>query len=217
MALSIPPLPAGQPIVDPATGNPTIAFSVYWQQVIGAITTAFVDLSDAVAAIAAAQAAADAANAAAAAADASAATANAAAATAQTSADTANDAAVAASEATALQDSWVSGLTLGATDAGANATINISAHTRNYSDGSSVAVNIGSVTGLAYSTLYYLYYDDAARTGGAVTYSATTSPTTAAQTGNRHTVGSVTTPAAAAPDTDGKFVRPPGVGAIDTL
>jgi hypothetical protein len=140
--------------------------------------------------------------------------ANAAAAAAQTAATNAQTAADDAAAATAIANSYVTGVTITGTDAGANATINISAHTRYYADGTNVAVNLGSVTGLSYSTLYYIYYDQASRAGGAVTYQATTSEATAAQIGDRHTVGSVTTPAAAAPDNTGDFVYPPGVGNI---
>jgi hypothetical protein len=92
--------------------------------------------------------------------------------------------------------------------------VTISAHTRVYGDGTSVAVNAGSVLAQPYSTLVYIYYDDAARTGGTVTYLATTSQATAAQTGDRHLVGQVMTPAAAAPPTDGDYVGAPGFGGI---
>lgn len=176
----------------------------------------------------AANAAAAAANTAAATAQTSAATANTAATTAQASATTANISATTANTAAtaaqttattvtaanSLQNSYVTGATLTGTDAGANVTVTVSAHTRMYGNGTSVAVSAGSVTALAYSTLFYIYYDDAARTGGAVTYAATTSSATAAQTGNRHLVGSVLTPAALAAPSTGKYVQPPGVGAI---
>jgi hypothetical protein len=151
-----------------------------------------------------AQNAADTANAAAEAADLAAAAANTAATTAQSSA-------TAASAASALATSGTSGLTITATDAGADVTISISAHTRVYGDGTSVSVSSGSVTGLAYSTIYYIYYDQASRLGGAVTYVATTSQTTAAQTADRHSLGTVTTPASGFPANSGKYNLPPGV------
>lgn len=204
MALDLPPLPQGQPIAT-TDGLPTLAFTVYWQQLLGLVETAFNALEDTVTAIAAAQAAADAANAAATAA-------NTAAATAQ---DTAND----ITSASELSSSYVSGLTITAADAGSDVTITISAHTRHYpqADGTTtdVAVNGGSLTGLAYSTYFYIYYDDAGRTGGAVTYASTTSEATAAQIGSRHTVGGVQTPAAAGADIGGSTTRPPGSGTID--
>lgn len=126
----------------------------------------------------------------------------------------ANDAAGASASASALANSFPDGLTISAADVGASVTVTISAHTRKYpqADGTtaSVSVNGGTVTGLAYSTGYQIYYDDAARTGGVVAFFATTDPATAAQTGNRHSVGAIATPAAAAPPTDGKGVPPPG-------
>lgn len=127
---------------------------------------------------------------------------------------TAQSAADDAAAALAITGSYVTGVTITATDAGSNVTVNISAHTRVYADGTSVSVSAGSVTGLSYSMDYYIYYDQASRAGGVVTYQATTSQTTAAQVGDRHTVGKVTTPAAAAPDNNGDPVLPPGVGNI---
>lgn len=185
-------LQRGVPITDKA-GQPTAAFQLYWQQAIEG-------LQSQIDAIAAAQAAADAANAAAAAADAAA-----------TSAQNAADEAAAA---TAISNSYPTGLTLTGTDAGSDATVSISAHTRVYGDGTSVSVNSGTITGLAYSTDYYVYYDQASRAGGTVSYQATTTITTAAQTGDRHTVGKVTTPAAGSPPNTGNQVEPPGVGNI---
>jgi hypothetical protein len=150
------------------------------------------------------QAATDAANAAAVAA-------NTAAVAAQTTADD-----ITASNA--LGTSYVTGLTLSATDAGTDATITISGHTRHYPqpDGSTVdvAVTGGSLTGRSYDTSYYIYYDDPSRAGGAVSYQSTTSEGTAAQIGDRHTVGGVTTPAAADPDTSGEGTKPPGPGSF---
>lgn len=168
-----------------------------WQRVMEEIESSVNAVIDA-------QNAADAANAAAAAADAAATAANTAAATAQTAAET-------AAADSSLASSGVTGLTMTATDAGADATITISGHTRIYGDGTSVSVTGGSVTGLAYSTGYYVYYDQASRLGGAVTYVATTSAATAAQTGDRHSLGAVTTPAAAGPPNDGNVNLPPGV------
>lgn len=192
-------LQRGVPIVD-RSGQPTAPFQLYWQQAIEG-------LQNQIDAITAAQAAADAANAAATAAQTAADNADTAATAAQSAADEANS-------NTAITASYVTGLTLTATDAGTNATISISAHTRVYGDATSVSVNSGTITALAYSTAYFIYYDQPSRAGGAVTYQATTSITTAAQTGDRHTVGRVTTPAAAAPPNNGNGVEPPGVGNI---
>lgn len=165
------------------------------------------EIENSVNAVIDAQNAADAANAGAAAA-------NAAATAAQSAADNAQTAADDATAQTAIANSYVTGATVTATDAGASATINITAHTRFYANGTSVSVNAGSLTGRSYSTLYYIYYDQASRAGGAVTYQSTTTAADAAQLGDRHVVGSVTTPAAAAPDTDGGIIEPPGAGNI---
>jgi hypothetical protein len=161
------------------------------------------DLEDIVAAIQAAQDAADAANAAAA-------TATAAAATAQTAAED-------VTEASALQSSFVDPTAiLSAADVGVDVTITIDAHTRKYPQPgggtTNAAVNGGSLTAQPYSTRIYVYYDDAARTGGAVSYQATIAQTTAAQIGDRHFVGYIDTPAAAAPPTAGRSPLPPGEG-----
>lgn len=133
---------------------------------------------------------------------------------ATTAAASANTAAINAGSVASLANSGVTGATITAVDAGASATISVTNHTRVYGDGSYVSVNGDSITGLAYSTLYYIYYDDPARAGGSVTYQYTTSQATAAQTGDRHLVGQVETPAAAAPSNTGNYVGAPGVGNI---
>lgn len=161
----------------------------------------FVDVAEGVIA---AQAAADAAAVAAVAADA-------AAVAAQTAADNAQTAVDAVSLADDLRASYTTGLTITATDAGANATIAISAHTRVYGDGTSVAVDAGSITGLAYSTSYWVGYVQASRLGGAVTYTADTAVRgNATGDPNYHFVGATLTPAAAGPPIDGFPVLPPG-------
>ena len=185
-------------------GTPTHQFQQNWQNQGKAIEGAIQILAEAVDGILAAQAAAEAANAAAA-------VAQDAAATAQVAAEAANDAAAAVGSEGTITASGTSGLTLTATDAGTDATVNISAHTRIYGDGSSVSVSAGSITGLAYSTDYWVFYDDPTRAGGVVTYQYSTDPDDAVQTGDKHSVGAVTTPAAAAPDNNGKEVLPAGV------
>lgn len=142
---------------------------------------------------------------------------DAATAAAQAAADAANAATATNTAATSLANSYVSGLTLSATDAGTNATITISAHTRVYGDGTSFSVSGGSLTALAYNTTYYIYYDQPSRAGGAVTYQSTTDAAVSAQTGDRHVVGSATTPLAAGIPIDGNPVLPPGAGAIKQL
>ena len=167
------------------------------------INTAISELRVQVDEIAAAQAAAAAANTAAAAANAAAVAADAAAVAAQDTADQV------LAEST-LANSFTTGLTITATDAGANVTIAMSAHSRVYGDGTTVAVNAGNVTGLAYSTSYWVFYDQASRLGGAVTYQASTSIQGNGTAPDRHFIGAVLTPAAAAPPTGGNPVRPPG-------
>lgn len=194
MTFRLPRLPRSVQITD-SDGGPSIDFQRWFQSAMIQIETSLNAVQDALDAAAVADAAAAAADAA---------------------AVTANTAATNVTSAQNLIDSYVTGITITATDAGSDATINISAHTRVYADGTSVSVNSGSLTGLSYSTLYYIYYDDADRAGGAVTYVATATDTDAVQTGNRHVVGSVTTPAAAAPDETGGYVRAPGTRDILT-
>lgn len=103
---------------------------------------------------------------------------------------------------------------LSASDAGSSATITIAAHDRVYAD-RTVEVDAGSITALAFATRYAVYYDDADRAGGAVSYQATT---TAADAFNsptqvdRHFVGYVTTPADGADPTTGSGTGPGGSG-----
>lgn len=197
---------AGLAIVN-SSGVPTIAEQAREQRVLVNIELALASLQNQITLIQAAQTAANAANAAAA-------TAQTAANIANTAATTANTAATTAQAVAALTSSGVTGATITGTDAGANVTVSITAHTRVYGSGTNVLVNAGSVLAQPYSTLVYIYYDQASRLGGAVTYLATTSQTTAAQTGNRHLVGQVTTPAALAAPTGGGHVGVPGVGSI---
>jgi len=115
--------------------------------------------------------------------------------------------------ATQAAISWPYGLTISGVADGATAKITLTAHTR-VSLSTAVAVDAGEVTGLAYATLYYVYYDDEARAGGAVTYQATTDQLDAFASVDfpyRLFVGSVTTPATSGdPPTDGTPAGPPG-------
>jgi len=203
MALKLDRLNIVNAIVD-AQGRPTPALQLLLQNAFKSIEGAINALADTVAAIQAAQDAADAANQ--------------AAKNAQTAADNAqgaaNDAQNAADQASGTQklaSSGVIDLVMEAIDAGADATINISAHTRIYGDGTSVAVDGGTLTGLAYSTAYYVFYDDPGFAGGAVTYQTSTNPADAVQTGSTHSLGAVRTPAAAGAPSHGVPVTPPGV------
>jgi hypothetical protein len=126
--------------------------------------------------------------------------------------DDLGNAAGAIASANELTNSYATGLTITATDAGSSVTITISAHTRVYpkADGSTtnVAVTGGSITGQAYSTDLWIYYDQASRAGGAVSYQVSTSPI--AQTGDRHSIGAIKTVAALDPPKPGNPIRPPG-------
>jgi hypothetical protein len=138
--------------------------------------------------------------------------AQAAAVAANIAASDAQDAATATTEASALANSYVTGLTVTATDAGTDCTITISAHNRVYAyvPPTNVAVNGGSLTGKAYSTTFYIYYDQPTRAGGAVTYVATTNSADVAQLNNRHSVAQVVTPASGGGATNGGGSLPPG-------
>lgn len=130
---------------------------------------------------------------------------------AQAAADNANAAAESVTASSALANSTVTGLTITATDAGADVTISISAHTRVYGDGTTAAISGGTITGRPYSTDLWVFYDAAKGTAGAVTYqAATTVQGNASGNPNRHFVGAVTTPAALGSPIDGFPVLPPG-------
>lgn len=143
--------------------------------------------------------------------------ANTAATTAKTNAQAVSALAVQASGLLAsvlINNSYVTGMTIQATDAGASATITIGNHTRVYGDGSSVAVTGGTVPTLAYSTSYYVFYDQSSRAGGAVSYQAATTIATAGNSATnpfRTFVGAVVTPAALGTPIKGIGALPPSV------
>lgn len=89
-----------------------------------------------------------------------------------------------------------------AVDAGSNASINVASHSVQFGFGT-VSYNSGSVTGLNYSTLYYVYVDDPDYQGGAVVYLATTNANLVTAGNGRYYVGKVTTPAASGGPTGG--------------
>ena len=82
--------------------------------------------------------------------------------------------------------------TLTASDAGGSATIAIAAHNVVYDNGT-VAYNSGSITGLAFSTQYYVYTDDPTKAGGAVTYASSVTSTDSVANTGRYYLGSITT------------------------
>lgn len=182
----LPRLQITTPIVD-AQGKPTPAFQRFWQAAMEQIEARLgaVELAELDTAIAGANTAA--------------AAANTAASNAQTTAS--NIASI-----SALQTSFVGAdcLILGLA---ATSEVDISSHTRLYGDGTSVNVSSGSVSGLTLGLIYFIYYDDAARAGGAETYHADTVAANAgytAATPDRHFVGYVVMPATSMdPDVQG--------------
>lgn len=196
LAFTLDKLDGKVAIVD-TEGRPSFWYQRYWQSVIEALVGAIKVLAESIDAITAAQDAAD--------------TANAAAAAATTAAAAAQDAADGAAGTSALTTSGVTGLTMTSNDAGADAEIVISTHTRVYGDGTSVLVDGDTIPGLSYSTPYWVYYIDAARVGGPVAYVATTTQANAVQTGDKHSVGVVTTAASGGGPSTGKANLPPGV------
>ncbi|WNZ54786.1 hypothetical protein QT397_18145 [Microbulbifer sp. MKSA007] len=83
---------------------------------------------------------------------------------------------------------------LSAADDGSTAKISISSHSVQYA-GFTVAYNSGSITGLSFSTTYYVYVDDPDYAGGGVTYYATTQIWKLAAGIGRRAVGTIRTPA----------------------
>lgn len=120
----------------------------------------------------------------------------------------------------AISASWISpSSVLTAADAGSDATITIASFTRLYDDGSSVSITGGNLTGLAYSTIYAVYYDDTTRENETPTFVATTDTGEARHNfvGGRHYIDTITTPAASDPPTSGGGYSPPGGGGDDGL
>lgn len=86
-------------------------------------------------------------------------------------------------------------------------TITIAAHTRMYADGTSAAVNGGTVAATASGDTDYVSYIDPERDGGTVAYQVST--TAPVQTGDTHVVGAVEIPATGSND-GGAGPRRPG-------
>lgn len=167
------------------TGNPTTQMQIHWQRTMEAIEAAFTaltgqvtDLSTIVAQIQAANALATA----------------------------ANSTAVATQSAIDIANSYTDPTNV--VSAANDGTIAIAAHERIYGTGGRVSVGSGSASGFAPGDYVTVFYDDAARAGGAVTYHATT--LAVAQTGNRHIVGQVTIPELGDPPATGTSPAAPG-------
>ncbi|WHI52993.1 hypothetical protein P3339_09590 [Microbulbifer sp. MLAF003] len=82
---------------------------------------------------------------------------------------------------------------LSGSDDGSTAKITIAAHSVQFGFGI-VNYNSGSITGLSFSTKYYVYCDDPGTQGGAVTYYATTNIYQLAASTWRRGIGTITTP-----------------------
>jgi hypothetical protein len=175
-----------------ATNSKGIAFQKLWQKNCESLEGAIGDLTTQLAAIVAAQAAADAAQA---------------------------DATAAAREAARINSYPNPGSIVTAADVGTDCDIVIANHTRVYPVQGSVDVADVSITGAtlhgkAFSTKYYIYYDDTTLAVTAPSFQATTAAATA-QVGaaaGRHFVGYVTTPADGGAGTTGEGGGTPGGG-----
>jgi len=185
MAFTLPRRPPG--LVDPATEQ------IWWQQVVEAIEAQITDLSGVVSDLAAAVAAI-------------------------TAAQTAADAAQASADQAALDSKIavsyvIPAEVMTAADVGSDCTITIVDHVRRYGDSTELSVTGGTITGLAFSTDYAVYYDDPACSDTTPTYHYTTTASNALNNfvSGRHYVGLITTPAdGGAASTGGS--NPPGGG-----
>jgi hypothetical protein len=126
---------------------------------------------------------------------------------AQALATAANDTATTVNSRTSIESSYTDPTSV--LTASADGTITIAAHTRRYTDGTSASVNAGSISGGTNGVRYTVYYADAAREGGAVSYQSSTD--VVAQGGSIHVVGRVTVPALGEPPASGASPSAPGV------
>lgn len=189
MAIKLPRLVGTSPIVE-NDGRPNLTFVRYWQsfaeqiervintiaQILGITDQLDEALKQAKEAIETAQQAAQ---------------------TAQNAADQAQQQNEAQKREAALQNSYIDPVSvLSATPM----LITIAAHTRYYSDGTSAAVNGGSVAAIidGDNRTDYVSYSEPERNGGTVTYEA--SLTAPVQTGDTHVVGAVQIPTAGTAD-----------------
>lgn len=122
-------------------------------------------------------------------------------------AQAANDNATSVSTRTSIEGSYPDPTKV--LTASGDGTITIAAHTRRYTNGDTASVDAGSLSGLANETTYTVFYSDAAREGGAVSYQSSTQ--VVAQSGNIHVVGRVAVPASGAANNTGDSPTAPGV------
>lgn len=114
-----------------------------------------------------------------------------------------------------IANSYPIGATITGTDAGdGTANVAVSAHSRVYQD-RTVAVDAMSTIGLVQGTTYWLFTDDAARLGGALSLGVTTTYADAFISSDnpaRHFVGSILTPTAGGSSSGGGGTPPGGGG-----
>lgn len=96
----------------------------------------------------------------------------------------------------------------GVLTASSDGVITIAGHSRVYGDGTTKAVAGGTLSGYLPGQFIRVYYVDAARAGGSVSYQATTGEIV--QSGDTHVVGGVTIPAVGAANATGAGTVPPG-------
>jgi hypothetical protein len=93
---------------------------------------------------------------------------------------------------------------LTSTDAGGSATISVAALVLRTSNKGDISYNSGSVTGLSYGTLYYVFISsDPTLAGGSPTYAASTTKTDAINGSGRLFIGSIVTAVSGGPATNG--------------
>jgi hypothetical protein len=127
------------------------------------------------------------------------------------------DATAAGREVARINSYTSPGSVLTATDAGSDATITIASHSRIYPVQGSitvppVSINGDSETGLAYSTRYWVYYDDEtlADTDPAFVVTTTAADAQVGAASGRHALGYIDTPASGGSPTGGSGTAPPG-------
>lgn len=142
--------------------------------------------------------------------------ANEAAAAANTAAETAQEATTEQAKEASIVGSYIEADSftpplLSVTSAG---VVTVASHTRKYGNTTlnpSVSITGTSFTasGVASGDVIRVYYDDADRSGGTVTWSHTVDPTPPlAQSGDTHSVGTVVVPGTGT--SDGNYINPPG-------
>ncbi len=114
---------------------------------------------------------------------------------------------------TRVRDSYSDTGVLTASNAAGVVTISVAAHQRHYLDPQTdVALNAGTISDLPAATQLFVFYDDEAMTGGAVTYQAVQDQAIAVATLSnpyRHAVGSLLTPTSTGEDSTGLPSLPP--------